>query len=100
MFYCYACGNVRGWPDGIINSQGRCEVCGKMALCSDVPSSELPDPEIPCKRCGNTTANLGTKLCNGCWEVEHRLEVYLKSELAREHVHSLLCKKRYVIVKE
>jgi hypothetical protein len=31
----------------------------------------------PCETCGQPTPMLGTKRCNGCWEVEHRLRYYL-----------------------
>lgn len=37
---------------------------------------------IPCKTCGNPTTFLGIKLCNGCWEVETRLQSYLTNENA------------------
>jgi hypothetical protein len=28
---------------------------------------------VPCKRCGDETRMLGTKLCDNCWELESRL---------------------------
>ena len=28
---------------------------------------------IPCKLCGEPTRYLGTKRCNRCWELEHRI---------------------------
>lgn len=44
MFYCKPCGSERNWPDTMFKSQGACEVCGKGAVCSEVPSSTLPSP--------------------------------------------------------
>ena len=29
---------------------------------------------IPCRLCGDPTNSLGTKLCDGCWEVDARIE--------------------------
>lgn len=31
------------------------------------------DEEIPCRLCTKPTRMLGTKLCNGCWELETRI---------------------------
>lgn len=47
MFYCDPCGNTRGWPTDefthmMTESYGRCEICGKVAACCDVPSKRLP----------------------------------------------------------
>jgi hypothetical protein len=33
---------------------------------------------VPCKTCGFPTDKTGTGLCDGCWEVEHRLATYLR----------------------
>ena len=33
---------------------------------------------VPCKTCGEATPMTGTKRCNGCWEVENRLDSYLR----------------------
>ena len=30
-------------------------------------------PRVPCKWCGTPTPMLGTKMCDGCWELEHRI---------------------------
>jgi hypothetical protein len=38
------------------------------------------DETIPCKTCGKPTRMKGTKLCDNCFEVESRLEKYLKSD--------------------
>lgn len=45
MFYCNKCGEKRGWPtDTLFKSGGACEICGKRAVCNDVPSKYLPIP--------------------------------------------------------
>lgn len=44
MFYCDKCAEETGWGIGFIKSFGICEVCGKSAKCSDVPSKFLPIP--------------------------------------------------------
>lgn len=42
---------------------------------------------VPCETCGTQTHMLGTKRCNGCWEVEARLAGYLRGgEKARAFV--------------
>jgi len=35
--------------------------------------------KVPCETCGKPTRFTGTKRCDNCWEVEHRLERYLQS---------------------
>lgn len=45
MFYCEPCRVKNGWPDPIMKSIGPCELCGKHALCHDMPSSQLPLPK-------------------------------------------------------
>lgn len=53
-------------------------------------------PTIPCETCGDPTPMLGTKRCDGCWEVETRLLSYLKNENAIRFVSEALDKaKRY-----
>jgi len=32
------------------------------------------EEQIPCKWCGTKTSMLGTKECDGCWELRHRIE--------------------------
>jgi len=44
MFYCNDCAKENGYPQSIIRSIGPCECCGKIADCSDMPSSNLPKP--------------------------------------------------------
>lgn len=46
MFFCEPCGDKRDWPDSIFKSYGKCEICGKVAACSDVPSKYLPTPKV------------------------------------------------------
>lgn len=43
MFYCDACARKNKWPDEfwLPRSRGPCEVCGKVAVCNDVPSTWL-----------------------------------------------------------
>lgn len=48
---------------------------------------------VPCKTCGVPTQYLGTRLCDNCFEVERRLEGYLRSQRGQEFVDSLLGKK-------
>jgi hypothetical protein len=45
MFYCQRCATRHKWPESFSQSYGPCEMCGKVAVCNDVPSSWLPDPE-------------------------------------------------------
>jgi uncharacterized protein YeaC (DUF1315 family) len=41
MFYCEGCRVKNDWPDGYALSRGKCEVCGKNAVCYDVHHSLL-----------------------------------------------------------
>lgn len=43
MFYCEDCQAKNNWPESFSMSRGGCEMCGKMAVCYDTPSSQLPD---------------------------------------------------------
>ncbi len=47
---------------------------------------------VPCKICGEPTPNIGDKLCDGCWEVEHRLNDFIRHENGRQLVKKLLDK--------
>ena len=62
--------------------------------------SDVTIKTVPCKRCGKPTSYLGTKLCNGCWEVESRLDDYLRSEKGRQYVHGKLCDLRYKVIEK
>jgi hypothetical protein len=41
---------------------------------------------IPCEICGKWTLYMGTRRCNNCWEVERRLDEYLRTTKGREFV--------------
>jgi len=45
MFYCDECAKEKNYPETMGKSVGRCEICGKVALCNDMPSSKLPKSE-------------------------------------------------------
>jgi hypothetical protein len=47
MFYCSDCAKKNGYPESICKSVGACELCGKIALCSDRASDTLPKPKEP-----------------------------------------------------
>lgn len=42
MFYCPTCREKNNWPHTLVQSEGKCEVCGNIAVCSDYPSYKLP----------------------------------------------------------
>ncbi len=42
MFYCDPCSEKHGWPKSWHKSKGKCEMCGEVAICNDVPSKALP----------------------------------------------------------
>ena len=42
MFFCEACRVKNSWPSSMLQSQGPCELCKKVALCHDVQSKFLP----------------------------------------------------------
>jgi hypothetical protein len=43
MFYCDACAKKYQWPTWMSkSSRGRCEMCGRVKDCYDVPSRALP----------------------------------------------------------
>lgn len=45
MFYCEPCRVEKNWPESFMGSYGKCEICGEVADCHDVPSRWLPRPE-------------------------------------------------------
>ena len=45
-----------------------------------------------CEICGTPTPFDATKRCHNCWEVEHRLEAYLKNPLGLDNVRRLIPK--------
>lgn len=45
MFYCEECRRQESWPETInVKSEGTCEVCGRRAICHDVPTKLLLNP--------------------------------------------------------
>lgn len=42
MFYCDKCRIENKYPESIMVSYGRCEMCGDTAECNDMPSAYLP----------------------------------------------------------
>ncbi len=52
----------------------------------------IEEETIPCETCGQPTPMLGTKRCDGCWEVEHRLGDYMKHPKGLDFVRGLLPK--------
>jgi len=44
MFYCNDCAEKNGYPETLCKSEGKCEICGKHAMCNDTPSGLLPMP--------------------------------------------------------
>jgi hypothetical protein len=42
MFYCKACQEITGWPKTLLKSKGRCEICGKTAICYAATLKMLP----------------------------------------------------------
>ena len=62
MFYCTPCAHEREWPEGRFKSHGKCEVCGKVAACSDIPSRDLPLPKQ------KNTEKIGRSILKGASE--------------------------------
>lgn len=42
MLYCEKCREANKWPESVFMSHGKCEVCGTVGECNDVPSERLP----------------------------------------------------------
>lgn len=58
---------------------------------------KLPNQDtVPCKTCGDPSAFPGAVQCTNCWEVEHRIDLYLKSEKGHNNIRNKLFKLRYV----
>lgn len=60
--------------------EGKCKPC--------VTGAETKT--VPCTYCDTPTASTGTKMCDGCWEVESRLPGFLIHPKAREYVRRTL----------
>lgn len=43
MYFCKKCQEENKWPEGLVKSHGKCEVCGITTQCNDIPSSQLPN---------------------------------------------------------
>lgn len=63
MFYCAKCAKKNKWPESVMRSRGRCEMCGKNADCYDTPSTALPDPPKPKKATEPTLTPPDDKRC-------------------------------------
>lgn len=53
-------------------------------------NNDITRSYMPCRMCGDPTPMLGTKLCNGCWEVESRLRSFLQCKNAIQFVQDTL----------
>lgn len=38
----------------------------------------IPQPQDKCETCDQLTFAVSSKRCNRCWDIEHRLESYLR----------------------
>lgn len=47
-------------------------------------------PYVHCETCDRFTSYIGTRRCNGCWEVEGRLRAYARSENGRALMRTVL----------
>jgi ribosomal protein L37E len=52
----------------------------------------MSNETVPCETCGEQTFNVATNRCNICWEVESRLDMYLRRgrEKARRILYAAL----------
>jgi hypothetical protein len=55
-----------------------------------VKVDQFGQPLYPCETCGTDTRMGGTRRCDACWEVEHRLRCYMRSDKAIEFVEKTL----------
>lgn len=53
----------------------------------------MNEPKL-CETCGDPVTLQGAQLCNGCWEVECRLERYAWSEKGRSKLRKALGQSR------
>lgn len=53
--------------------------------------SKIVPKTVPCKWCGKPTPMLGTRMCDRCWELEHR--IVMDIELAKKMIFFLDKKK-------
>lgn len=44
----------------------------------------------PCTLCGKPTAFQGADMCNSCWEVDQRIDLFVRSKAGAERVRRAL----------
>jgi len=69
-----------------------CEKGSSLSQAQEALNRKLPRREpyqTACEICGNNTSSV-SKRCNNCWQVEHRLEEYLKHKAGRDKVAEIL----------
>jgi hypothetical protein len=78
------------------NTEYSCEDC-KRKILGTCPSArkrdcicDLFEKPTPCKFCGDLDAKSETKMCDRCWEVDGRINGFLKKKKARDLVRSIL----------
>lgn len=76
-------------PNSIILTLVKDGILVKDISIRDIPILRLID-EIPCEICGTPTLMHGTRRCTNCWEVEHRIGKYIKSDKGRQVIIDLL----------
>jgi hypothetical protein len=62
MFYCEPCAEERNWPDSMMKSYGRCEICGEVRVCNDRASSTLPLPPKVAAKWDDIHDSFGNKI--------------------------------------
>lgn len=85
-YECPACHRSTGLRDGFSECCGvklfpESEYRRREAKDAAAPRDEFGEPMVPCRLCGVPTAMTGTKLCDGCWELETRIR--REPEIAR-----------------
>jgi ssDNA-binding Zn-finger/Zn-ribbon topoisomerase 1 len=63
MFFCSECGDKNGWGVGLLKSHGRCEICGKTSVCSDIASKFLPRKKEEYR---TKTIEIQVRVCPDC----------------------------------
>lgn len=41
---------------------------------------------VPCKFCGEPTGMTGPKMCNGCWEVDRRVDEFARTQAGKDRL--------------
>ena len=52
--------------------------------------SAMSNESCPCKFCGTPTRMMGTKMCDACWETQHGMGRFLRSQAARDWTMAML----------